>query len=172
MSYEVNTEALTFEDVEEHASKQSHCAICKMSESSSIAIKYLKDLEESLLLSNSQSVYETMSECWDRYICAPLNARGENCPCLSATQMRTHFERHTFSSTRLMLQDLRRVSQLQSKMPVFASEDVNGKIVTDKIAAKHYAALGALKMDLLKQLRNVPHVPVPDPPDMNVLMED
>ena len=172
MSYEVNTEALTFEDVENCASKQSHCEMCKMSENSSIALRYMKNLEESLLLSNSQTVYETMAECWERYIANPLIARGENCPIFSAKQMRTHFEQHTFSSTRLMLHDMRRVSQLQNKMPVFTSEDVSGKIVTDKVAAKHYASLGALKMDLLKQLRNLPQVPVPDPPDMNVLMED
>lgn len=171
MAYVVNTEALTFDDMEEDGNVP-HCALCDLAENSSAAMTYMRDLEAALLRANSQSVYTTMCECWERYVRKPLVARQEQCPTVTADEMRHHFVNHTFSATRTMLNDMRRVEKLQEKLPVFVRDEMTQKVVTDKVAAKHYASLLACKLDLMKQLKTTEEPVIPTPPDMVVLMND
>lgn len=175
MQYDVCTEALTFNDLDNMKCNKAPCQLCEMSDSAAPAMAYMEQLESAMLTRNKRAVYSTMASCWNRFIAKPLQARDLQCPELTEDQCREHFTQHVYSSRRMLLDELQRVNQLQEHLTCFTKDD-DGSVKTNETNAKHYANLVGTKVEIIKQLARLSDGgkadSIPQPPDMQILMDE
>lgn len=170
MTYDLCTEALTFSNLGEDTVPS--CPLCDASADAGPAITYLTNLEAALLTRNAASVYTTLAECWNRFVCKPLHLRNEECFRLTACQCKEHFEKHCFNPKRQLLRELQHINRLQEHLGVFARDEQTGELRTNESAARQYSHLLASKIEILKQLNRggVDDIPMPEPPDLDVMI--
>ena len=169
MAYEdIHTERLTFED--ELSEQDKSCALCEMSSEQDV-MHYMDRLSSCYARSTCErNTWSLMESSWTEYIQKPLEARGINCPHISAKVFENHYTNHNPCTLRILKNGLRRLEKMQDRLHVFDTDPTTGKKLTSERGALSYAKLEAQKQDIVskihKILENKNDFTFPIPPDM------